>query len=367
MSRSTTKYEPSQHVVKARGARRLLHPVARRGAVGPMNLLAGSAAGIPAVAVTVFVIAMLVMEMGVKGYPLVLIAPVVAFLTTTLAVATALTLSEVDEIDKKALEFFRGNAEDVIKEYHRLSVRIKASVTGSEHASADELGEAMLKIISDDSKDEARSGLRRRTVTRLAAVQRAFIESKQRLGTAPKDEIEKVLCGAVLSISQEAIAERIEILRAEDERYQRDAGNAIEDMRAAVSGAINLGTPYQHRQILPINGTGRARIDRMVTKAEEALSINPDLVDSNGARVDAAIREHLPRLLSKHAEVARHGRMEDLAQADSDLETGVELIRRSVEEGLRGLVHEKADDLRTEIAFLKLRRGEGDESLRLPG
>ena len=218
-----------------------------------------------------------------------------------------------------------------------------------------------------ESKDPAMAELTRRTVIRLAAVRDSYDKSKDNLGSSPKDEIDSIAQEAVLSIVQDAIVKRDAILIDGDPDSGSAARNIAITMRRELEKAALLGSNDRPPDHVLSAGTGRATIDRMVMKAEEALAIDPDMVDAAGARVDAAIRKHLPRLLKAHSEAARHARVEDLAEADEHLKTGVEQIRASLEEGLQTLRHEKADALRTEISFLKMRRADAEGPLRAIG
>lgn len=102
--------------------------------------------------------------------------------------------------------------------------------------------------------------------------------------------------------------------------------------------------------------TGNARINRLVANAEAALEIDPDLVDAGGARIDSLVREHLPRLVARHAELSIITPLDGIDETDVNLEKGVELVRASVAEAIAGLRGSRADALRTEIAFLRMRR-----------
>jgi hypothetical protein len=215
-----------------------------------------------------------------------------------------------------------------------------------------------------ESKDPAMSELTRQTVIRLATVRDSYDRSKDNLGSSPKDEIDSMAREAVLSIVQDAIVKRDAILVDGDPDSGSAARNIAITMRGELEKAALLGSKDRPPDHVLSAGTGRATIDRLVMKAEEALAIDPDMVDAAGARVDAAIRKHLPRLLKAHSEAARHARVEDLSEADENLKTGVEQIRASLEEGLQTLRHEKADALRTEVGFLKLRRSGAEGPLR---
>lgn len=227
---------------------------------------------------------------------------------------------------------------------------------------ASSLREDALSMI--DSSDPKMAELTRQTIIRLATVKDSYDRSRDNLGSASKEKIETIAREAVTSIVQDAILKRDTILAGGDPDEGRAADNVAIAMRREMEDAALLGSKRGPADHVLSNGTGRATIDRLVMRAEEALAIDPDMVDSTGARIDAAIRLHLPRLLKAHSESARYARVEDLAEADDDLKTGVEQIRASLEEGLRSLRHEKADALRTEVAFLKMRRAGADGPLR---
>lgn len=227
-------------------------------------------------------------------------------------------------------------------------------------------GDAVLKDKSKAliaSTDAASSDLRRRTVMRIASIQQAFQRSLGRLGTASKDEAMKLRNEAIRAVAKEAVREHEALLQDMRDRDARGAGSAIDLLRDEITGLLSIGSDAKSPIMIPHVGTGRAHVDRLISKAEEALAIDPDMTDRQGARVDAAIHEHLPRLLQRHADTAKQARVEDLAETDRMLDEGVELIRLSVEEGLEGLRHEKADALRTEIGFLRLRRAGTDGPL----
>jgi hypothetical protein len=101
-----------------------------------------------------------------------------------------------------------------------------------------------------------------------------------------------------------------------------------------------------------------ARIARIIETAEMALSAHPDLTDGNGARIDALVRVHVPRLLERHAIAAGTASSRETAAVDAALDEAVEGVRASVEEGLSRLHDEAMSALATELRFLSLRRGE---------
>ena len=100
-----------------------------------------------------------------------------------------------------------------------------------------------------------------------------------------------------------------------------------------------------------------ARIARIIDTAERALLAHPDLTDASGARIDDLVRRHVPRLLETHAVAAGTATAEETAGVDATLDEGIEMIRRSVEEGVSQLHDEAMNALTTELRFLALRRG----------
>jgi len=213
-----------------------------------------------------------------------------------------------------------------------------------------------------ESKDPRLADLRRITIIRLAAMNVAYVQSLAIMGSAPKGDLLAVMCDGLRRALSESVARREAIVGYA--RPSSEGGPTIVDtFRESMSQALAIGTADQQAD-RDRTGTGHARFDRLIAKGEEALSLDPNMVDAAGARLDAAFREHLPRLLKTHAESARHAKLEDLEETDRQLETGIEQIRSSLEEGLQTLRHEKADALRTEVAFLKLRRAGVDGPLR---
>lgn len=109
------------------------------------------------------------------------------------------------------------------------------------------------------------------------------------------------------------------------------------------------------KEIAPTAPT--ARIARIVDTAERALQTHPDLVDAQGARVDALVRTHVPRLLRKHTEAARTAPTQDIDAVDAALDQAIDAVRASVEEAVSALHDIAMDELATELRFLSLRRG----------
>lgn len=337
---------PMQHVKKPNGLRRLFHPSSFQSSVLATNVGIGVGGGFGSG---------LVLSMLIEGVlvPLNMTLPGIPLLMATTAALTPIVYGISSWIrtgmdDEAAMKRFTEDAKSTLDE----SLRSKDDA---------ELRTAAQIIVC--STDRISEDVRRRTIMKIAAVQRAYHRSFSKLGTASKENAMTIRNEAVRAVAAEAVRERTAVIEQARENDLRGAGGAIEDLRNEISGLLSIGAPKNAPILIPHTGTGRAHIDRLISKAEEALALDPDMTDRQGARVDAAIHEHLPRLLKRHADTAKQARVEDLAETDRMLDEGVELIRLSVEEGLEGLRHEKADALRTEIAFLKMRRAGADGPL----
>jgi len=120
------------------------------------------------------------------------------------------------------------------------------------------------------------------------------------------------------------------------------------DVRAIVDGR-EIGTPT-------LSYAPSARISRIIATAERMLASHPDLADAGGARIDALVRVHVPRLLDRHRIAAETASPDALDAVDAQLETGVEAIRHSVQEAADAVHDEAMTALATELRFLELRR-----------
>lgn len=293
----------------------------------------------------------------------------VPFLGASFAVGSVLAYGKMTEVDAAAAD------ERALREFKREGGCVLSNVTKhiqhrddpdryrwseSKRSSLDKDAEKLAKDCQSimDMENPAMMHIRRRMLLRMAGVNAALRKSLSDLGSSSSSEVLEIATNAVRNIVREAIDARAAMIGHDD-----DIGRSIADrMRLEVAEAVAIGTPRKEDDIA--SGTGHARIDRLIAKGREALAIDPDMVDSAGARVDAAFRDHLPRLLRAHAESARHARVEDLEETDRQLETGIEQIRAMLEDGLQSLRHEKADALRTEVAFLKMRRSGAEGPLR---
>jgi hypothetical protein len=100
---------------------------------------------------------------------------------------------------------------------------------------------------------------------------------------------------------------------------------------------------------------GNARASRIADLARQALSEDPALTDANGSPIRSLIEEHMPRLLSVHRQNALTARSSDIAEIDSALDRGLDVVARALGDAIDGLADRKLDELRTEVRFLESR------------
>jgi hypothetical protein len=194
--------------------------------------------------------------------------------------------------------------------------------------------------------------LRRRTILRMDPVAAALEVTKSRLELVGGDHAQatEIAGRTIKAMADHSLLEMGDIGRPTDPQIEISAFER--ECRELMEMDVEEHTSDNVASI------GNARIARIVANAEAALSIDPDLVDDAGARIDDLIRKHVPRLLDRHAEASVQAPVAELQGVDAILEDGVELIRRSVEEALGRMQDERRQALQTEIGFLRLRRGE---------
>jgi hypothetical protein len=202
------------------------------------------------------------------------------------------------------------------------------------------LQQGLNAILHDRGSDM--DDVKARLILRLAAIQSVRAGITSLVGSDAVALTEKARIAAIRTALDDAVAEQRIVRAGSVDAVSRSFEDASRVGAAPTSPAASL--------------TGNARINRLVANAETALEIDPDLVDAGGARIDALVREHLPRLLSRHAELSLITPLDGIDEADVNLEKGVELVRASVAEAIAGLRGNRADALRTEIAFLRMRR-----------
>lgn len=108
-----------------------------------------------------------------------------------------------------------------------------------------------------------------------------------------------------------------------------------------------------------------ARAATLIGNAEDALSLRPDLVDRNGARIDDLVRVHLPRMVRIQEERLPGATPERRATLSMHFDHCMELARRSIEESFDIVQDERLNALMTEIRFLSMRRGDPDNVVSL--
>lgn len=201
--------------------------------------------------------------------------------------------------------------------------------------------------------DESAKDIADNLAIRLRDLHAAWKSALKENGRANPDKIIAEAHQATLALVGSAIASHMELvqaIKAGDEITAPDVARRFAETARAVAGI-----PSQPAALPPPSAS--AALQRLIGLAENALSVDPDLVDDAGARLDHLVRQHLPRLLETHAAAARAAGPVDLAAVDDELTKGVEQVRASVEEALARDARHRFDALRTEVAFLSARRG----------
>lgn len=128
---------------------------------------------------------------------------------------------------------------------------------------------------------------------------------------------------------------------------------AIDAARTRSIETAFTGRPIHHAPTIP----GNAVATRLFVLASEALSIEPDLADDGGARIDTLLRRHLPDLLAAHARASRNAAPTELGAIDAEMARGIDAVRKSVDEALARMASSNRDALRIQAAFLEMRAG----------
>jgi hypothetical protein len=207
----------------------------------------------------------------------------------------------------------------------------------------------MRKLLADD----AATGVANEMGIRLRDLNAAYEKAIKDAGRADTGTIRSEAEAAAIAIVGGAIRSHQDIdqrIRASDAVRAPDVTRRFAETARAVAGLPSVPTA------LP-PPSASAALQRLIGIAEDALATDPDLVDSNGARIDTLVREHLPRLLERHAEAARSP-SSNLTRVDAKLEEGVDEVRASIDEALAADAEARFDSLRTEVGFLRMRRGE---------
>ena len=132
------------------------------------------------------------------------------------------------------------------------------------------------------------------------------------------------------------------VLAAENRRATRAVEEAIACTPPVIAGPSETGSP-------------KAAI--MVRLLRDALSRWPDLVDASGTPIEPLLTTHLPRLLEGYV-ATRADPEADHAEAESQLDIGLERIGAGLDEALRLKRDRRSSDLRVEVAFLSARHPE---------
>jgi hypothetical protein len=93
----------------------------------------------------------------------------------------------------------------------------------------------------------------------------------------------------------------------------------------------------------------------VIARGETVLAIDPGVTDASGQPLEILIRTHTPRIARQHAEIVAGGMAGD--RAETMFAEAIALIGRSVEEAASAIARTQVQELGTELAFLKSRRG----------
>jgi uncharacterized protein YbaA (DUF1428 family) len=122
--------------------------------------------------------------------------------------------------------------------------------------------------------------------------------------------------------------------------------------RSSFANALGLARALPAHLPMP---SGNAQAARVLRLCREAVAREPELIDAKGTPIAPLVEQHLPRLMSRHAEAARIAETSELAAIDAELMEGIERVRLAVEEALVVSRVDKREALRTELAFLEYR------------
>lgn len=200
--------------------------------------------------------------------------------------------------------------------------------------------------------DEDARDISNDTALRIRDLHIAYEAAKTEAGRSDLRTLNKEAAKATMAVVEKGLARYEDLhsrLKAADEARIPTITRRFSETASAVAGLA-----YRPDTLPPLSAS--ATLQRLTGLAENALEVDPDLVDSTGARVDALVRDHLPRLLAAHADAARSARTEDLGEVDATLADGVEQVRASIDEALASDARRRFDRLREEVEFLHMRR-----------
>lgn len=189
---------------------------------------------------------------------------------------------------------------------------------------------------------------------RMDTLHREMRQALVRIGRADSSSIRRDARDAAVALAEGAMGAYAKIV-ADLKRGDEERADTVTRRFAETARAV-AGISTQPTALPPPSAS--AALQRITALAEDALAVDPDLVDDTGARLDSLVRVHLPRLLARHAEAARAARTDTLVDVDAELAQGVERIRASVDEAFARDARRRFDALREEVAFLSARRGE---------
>lgn len=110
--------------------------------------------------------------------------------------------------------------------------------------------------------------------------------------------------------------------------------------------------------------TGNARIARIARICRDAVTLDPDLRDGRGTPLLPLVQRHLPDLLRRHADAARNAPAESLDAIDRDLDKGVDIVRKAIEEGMAISTDARIAQLHDQLRFLEARHpGAGTDEI----
>ena len=94
--------------------------------------------------------------------------------------------------------------------------------------------------------------------------------------------------------------------------------------------------------------------EKLVAIGRRALAVDPNLRDPGGARIDALVERHLPRLLSAHADAVRLS-PSDRTRLDDELAHGLGVVKKALEQSMDEASDAARNQLLTEVRFLEMR------------
>jgi hypothetical protein len=334
------RYDPRRHLSEPKGLKAPIHPCVRRhkhiaqsiGTSGAMSVIGG-----------LLLLMMYVNNASVTPPEEVLQTFLLIHMIVSWPVLFAIRMGiTAQNVDESAMYSFRSDCLD------------HAYPALKEYGGRSDASHYHLKCIVDEHRG-IYAHTRRKMMLRVSEAASATRQAVIRCGTADKRPAMEAYVATLKSIVQEAKAEvnAIEAGRMHNDRHE--AIEAMHELTASLDGAKSLdpGNPATHGR--PV--VGSSRISNLMEMGERALALDPDAVDANGGRIDALVRNHLPRVLAHYADIATMpgGPME---QDRAMLDQAITMMGRSIGESLSSMRNDKADALRSDVRFLANRRGE---------